>query len=58
VGSEMPSLRPRHIPRFFCACTDLHGPVAVDVSSLVADDLASVELQDGAGRALCGFRVV
>ena len=58
LGSKMPSLRPRHISRLFRAGADLHGPVAVDISSLVADDLASVELQDGAGRALCGFRVV
>ena len=58
LGSKVSPFRPRDVPGFFRTGTNLHGPVAVDVSPLVADDLASVELQDGAGRALRGFRVV
>jgi len=54
----MPSLRPRDIPCFFRSSTNLDRPVSVDIAALVAHHLASVELQDGAGRSLSGFGVV
>jgi hypothetical protein len=58
VGSEMPSLGPRHISGFLDASADLDGPVAVLLACLVGNDLDAIELEDCAGGALCGLGVV
>lgn len=41
----------------FPARTDLNGIITMLLTSLVGDDLDAVELQNGAGDALAGFRV-
>ena len=58
VCSEMAPFRPRDVPRLFCARAHLYSPVAVDLFAPVVGDLASVELQDGAGCPLAGLGVV
>lgn len=58
VGGKMAPLGPCHVSGLLDAGADLDGPVAVLLASLVRDDLDAVELEDGAGRALCRVGIV
>lgn len=56
--SEVSQERPRDVALVLPSRADLHREVSVLLARLVRDDLHTVELEDGAGGALAGLRVV